>query len=266
MRVLSSRLGLCAPALLALVWATPASAQAEPEAKPAPVQEPAQEQPVPEKATPKQQGDAAPEAGAKAAPAEAKKAGEQEDSWTPKFDKARFLGYLKQNSASEKILSDFASDWEMGADAGITDRALQELKPEYGKALELLDAGDPKGALELVKIIIAADKAGDAHLRAHARYNLARALLDEDDPEGASNLLKDFVTEDRGYSLLDPSAAFFLGYALSIVPKVDEAILNLRIFLELYPTRPNAIGPTRPSCCRSSRRSGTAPCTRSPTR
>ncbi len=188
---------------------------------------------------PKKSGDAAPAAAQKQdGPAEAKKKGDKA-SLTPKFDKKKFLAYLDKIAkarGNKSVRKTFDEEWEMGADSGITGRALRALHPIYRKAMDRVEEGKPDGVLELAKLLSV--KKGDTidpYVRAHARYHLARALLNEDDPEAAAMLLQDFILEDRGKSLLDPEAAFYLGYSLSLIPKVDAAIVNLRVFLELYP-------------------------------
>ena len=155
---------------------------------------------------------------------------------TPRFDVDTFAKWLESRGASAEILETFRNEWQAGADGRITDRALQAALPRYARARRLCDEGDPKGALELAMLL---DKdRDDAIVRAHARYFLARTILDEDDPEGAAELLKDFIRFDRGHAYLDGEAAFYLGYSLSLIPKVDEAIINLDAFLQLYADAP----------------------------
>jgi hypothetical protein len=145
------------------------------------------------------------------------------------------VAYLQANKAKPELLEAFAADWEMGADAGITGRALRALHPDFDQALNLLEDGKPEGQEKMALVLKGAIDKKDPYLRGHARYEMARGLLDEDFPELASQLLAEFVLEDRGRSLLDPAAAFYYGYALSIIPDVANAIINLQVFLELYP-------------------------------
>ncbi|MCA8968512.1 MAG: hypothetical protein KDC95_01965 [Planctomycetes bacterium] len=150
----------------------------------------------------------------------------------PEFDKDAFVAWMREKGAPAAAIEAFESDWKAGPDAKITHRALLAIDPVYAKAYDLVLDGKPDGVLELTKIVAST---GDAVTRAHARYDLARALLDEDDPEGASQLLSDFVIESRGLTMLDGEAVFYYAYALSLIPQVDTAIVNLKVFLDLYP-------------------------------
>lgn len=154
---------------------------------------------------------------------------------TPRFDPAKFVQWLEAQKADAKVIESFQTDWSQGPDGRVTDRAVRAVARRYARAMELVEDGDPKGALELGKVLA---KTEDPVIRAHARYFLARTLLNEDDPEGAAELLKDFIRFDRGHSWLDGEAAFYLGYALSLVPSVEDAILNLDAFLKLYEDAP----------------------------
>lgn len=151
---------------------------------------------------------------------------------TPRLDPEAFVAWLKQSKAPRAVIESFRSEWSAGPDARITDRALRKVVPAYAAAMNLVGKGEPRGVLELAKLL---GETEDAWVRAHARYYLARALLDEDDPEGAAELLARFIRQDRGRSMLDPEAAFYLGYSLSLIPAVQEAILNLEAFLRIYP-------------------------------
>lgn len=152
---------------------------------------------------------------------------------TPRFDKARFIKWLQEKGADQEVIDSFTNEWEkMGADSGITDRALREVDKAYGKAMALYEKGDPKGALALVTLL---STVKDPVVTSHLRYFLGRLLLDEDDPEGASELFKDFIRFDRGHSVLDAEAAFYLGYSLSLIPNIAGAVINLDAFLQLYP-------------------------------
>jgi len=154
---------------------------------------------------------------------------------TPKFDRAAFVQWMKDNKAPAKVLETFDEEWKAGADSRITDRALRAIKPEYAAAAKLIDAAEPKGIVEMAKVL---GSTKDPYVRAHARYFLARAFLDEDDPEGCAEMLAMFIRNDRGRSLLDPEAAFYYGYSLSLIPAVAEAILNLDAFLQIYADAP----------------------------
>jgi hypothetical protein len=152
-----------------------------------------------------------------------------------KFDKAAFLTWMKAHGAKPLLLQKFEKEWAVGPDSRITDRVLRKVIPAYRKAMNEVDAGMPRGVLDLTKLLL---KTKDPYLRAHSRYFLARALLDEDDPEGAVLVLADFVTMDSGFSLLDGEGAFYIGYSLALIPDAGQAILNLKAFLQLYPDSP----------------------------
>jgi len=153
----------------------------------------------------------------------------------PRFSHQAFVKWMKARKADKKVLEAFEKEWEMGPDSRITDRAVRGIDKDYAKATRMSDDGDPKGALELAKVLATSN---DAMVKAHARYVLARVLLDEDDPEGAVQLLTEFIRNNRGLTVLDPEAAFYLGYSLSLIPDVGEAIINLDLFLQLYPDAP----------------------------
>lgn len=153
----------------------------------------------------------------------------------PRFKPDAFEKWLGGRGADPAVVETFRKEWKMGADGRITDRAVRKVDDGYRKAIEACDGGDPKGALLLAQVMA---ETKDEVVRAHARFQLARVLLDEDDPEGACELLKEFIREDRGLSVLDPEAAFYLGYSQSLIPNVAEAILNLDLFLQLYPDAP----------------------------
>lgn len=150
----------------------------------------------------------------------------------PKFKSESFVEWMKGRGADKEAIGVFHEEWKEGPDARITDRVLRELDEGYANALELVEDGKPDGVLQLTKFLASAK---DDVTRAHARYFLARAVLDEDDPEMAGELLGDFIIRDRGLTLLDGEAAFYYAYALSLIPRVDSAILNLEAFLKLYP-------------------------------
>ncbi len=153
----------------------------------------------------------------------------------PRFSHEAFVKWMKARKADSSVLESFEKEWGMGSDSRITDRAVRGIDKDYAKATKMADAGDPKGALELVRVLATSK---DAVVQAHARYMLARVLLDEDDPEGAVEVLSDFIRKNRGLTVLDAEAAFYLGYSLSLIPEVGEAIINLDLFLQLYPDAP----------------------------
>ena len=153
----------------------------------------------------------------------------------PRFSQEAFTKWMKARKADPKILGAFAKEWEMGPDSHITDRAVRGIDKDYARATKISDSGDPKGALELARVLATSK---DVMVRAHARYVLARVLLDEDDPEGAVEILTEFIRKNRGLTVLDAEAAFYLGYSLSLIPEVGEAIINLDLFLQLYPDAP----------------------------
>ncbi len=154
---------------------------------------------------------------------------------TPRFRAEDFLAWLKKQKASGEVLRVFEEDWKAGPDSRVTDRAIRAFHAPYRRAMAKVEDGEPKGVLLLARVLASTE---DPWIRAHARFFLAKALLDEDDPEGAASLFAEFIREDRGRSLLDGEAAFYLGYSFSLIPDAARAIANLRAFLELYGEAP----------------------------
>ncbi len=115
------------------------------------------------------------------------------------------------------------------------DRALALAFPAYGKALALLEKGDPSAAVELARL---ADGAKDPYVKLHALYHLGRLLLDGDDPEGAADAFSRFFAGKSHLSPLEPEASFFYGISLSKIPSPEEAAEVLASFLKGFPRAP----------------------------
>ncbi len=120
-------------------------------------------------------------------------------------------------------------------DPELADRALALAFPAYGKALDLLEKGDPSAPAALAAL---ADEAGDPYVKLHALYHLGRTLLDGDDPEGAAETLAKFFALKSSISPLEGEASFFYGIALSKIPSPEEAAHVLRSFLQGFPWAP----------------------------
>ncbi len=120
-------------------------------------------------------------------------------------------------------------------DPDLADRALALAFPAYGKALELLEKGDPKAPVALADL---ADKAKDPYVKLHALYHLGRTFLEGDDPEGAAETLSRFFALKSSISPLEAEASFFYGIALSRIPSREEAVNVLHSFLQGFPWAP----------------------------
>ena len=122
-----------------------------------------------------------------------------------------------------------------GKDPELADRALALAFPSYGKALDLLEKGDPSAPVALARL---ADGARDPYVKLHALYHLGRTLLEGDDPEGAAETLARFFARKSSISPLEAEASFYYGIALSRIPSPEEAKNVLNSFLKGFPWAP----------------------------
>ncbi len=120
-------------------------------------------------------------------------------------------------------------------DPELADRALALAFPAYGKALDLLEKGDPSAPVALAAL---AEKAEDPYVKLHALYHLGRTFLEGDDPEGAAETLSKFFALKSSISPLEAEASFFYGIALSRIPSREEAASVLHSFLRGFPWAP----------------------------
>ncbi len=152
----------------------------------------------------------------------------QETPFRP-FDAAAFSAHLRRLGASDEQVAAFLGEAAVGAAA---DTALRAVNREYDRAVALAEAGEPRAALELAKLL---DGTGDPYLRAHCRYHLGRVFLDADDPERAVEVFAAYLREDRNRSPLDAEVTFFYAHALAEVPAPALASQALRSFLAFFP-------------------------------
>ena len=94
------------------------------------------------------------------------------------FDQDAWLQTCKKLGATEAQLQVFATEAPEQGTARAADRLMRALVPALDAAVKLSEAGDPRAALELSKVLA---ETKDPTVQGHVRYHLARALLDGDD-------------------------------------------------------------------------------------
>ena len=148
------------------------------------------------------------------------------------FDQARFLEEAGEIGATAQQIRQFAVDIEEYGLTTAADMLLRAAVPAFDAAVRLQEDADPAAALELTKVLAAADK---SLLRAHVRYHLAEVFLDSDDPEAAVEVLGDYIRSDINHSPLDGEVAFYYAQALAEIPYAELAIPRFRAFLQWFP-------------------------------
>ncbi|HLQ37627.1 MAG TPA: hypothetical protein VK348_07490 [Planctomycetota bacterium] len=174
---------------------------------------------------------------APASPPQNQQQGQQEPSPTgddlfKPFDRAAYVAHMQQLGASSAQLQAFD---KAAAEVGVgraADDLLRSLQPQYDAAVKLSEAGDPKAALELTKLLAAST---DVLVQGHLRYHLARVFLDGDDPERAVETLNDYLKKNTNCTPLDDEVVFFYAQALAEVPMPQEARDVFRAFLRWFP-------------------------------
>jgi tetratricopeptide (TPR) repeat protein len=148
------------------------------------------------------------------------------------FDRKAYEAHARSLGANDAQMAQFAQQAEELGVPRAADSLMRAVRPEFGKAVELSEAGDPKAALALAQCI-ASDR--DAVVGAHVRYHMARVFLDGDDPERAVEILNEYLAQNINCSPLDGEAAFFYAQALADVPLPDLALPRLKAFLQWFP-------------------------------
>lgn len=149
------------------------------------------------------------------------------------FDRAAYEAHATQLGATPAQLTRFGQEIEQLGAGRAGDNLMRALNPAYDAAVKLSEAGDPKAALELTKVL---DGASDKTLQGHLRYHLARVFLDGDDPERAVLVLNKYVNENANLTPLDDEVVYFYAQSLAEVPMSEEALNLFRGFLEWFPT------------------------------
>lgn len=149
------------------------------------------------------------------------------------FDRAKFEQAARQLGATGEHLKVFAAEVDEHGLARAADRLLRAAVPAYDAAVKRYEATDPAAALELTKLLAAAQQ--QPLLRGHVRYHLARVFRDSDDPERAVEVLGDYIGQDINVSPLDSEMVFFYAQSLADIPRPDDAIPRFRAFLQWFP-------------------------------
>ncbi len=151
------------------------------------------------------------------------------------FDRAQFEAAAQQLGASAEQVKAFAARADEVGLSRAADDLLRASVPAFHAAVLLHEGGDPAAALELTKVLAAAN---DPTLRAHVRYHLGRLFLDCDDPEHAAQVLGEYLDQDINRSPLDAEAFFFHAQALAELPLPEPAIAHFEAFLRWFPDAP----------------------------
>lgn len=163
---------------------------------------------------------------------EAQGGGQGEDALFRPFDRAAYEAHAKVLGATPEQLQTFDKQvGELGVGVA-ADNLMRGINPAYDAAVKLSEAGEPRAALELTKVLSATT---DKALQGHVRYHLARVFLDGDDPEEAVHVLNQYIKEDSNLTPLDDEVVYFYAQALAEVPMAEEALNLFRGFLQWFP-------------------------------
>lgn len=154
------------------------------------------------------------------------------------FDQQAFEAHMRQKGVTEKRLTAFQKAVPEESAKYAVDSLLREVYPAYKKACDLAEDDDPRGALELTKVI-EANKG--PYVSAYARYQLARVFLGADDPEQSAFILAEFVEKDLSQTPLDSEVIYFYGNALAMIPERERAIRFFAAFLQQFPDAPERL-------------------------
>lgn len=166
-----------------------------------------------------------------AAPQDAQAAQGNGNPFKP-FDRAAYEAHAQQLGATAEQLAAFGQQIDQLGVGRAGDNLMRAINAGYDAAVKLSEAGDPKAALELSKVLAATE---DKTLQGHVRYHLARVFLDGDDPERAVTVLNKYVKEDGNLTPLDDEVVYFYAQSLAEVPMAEEARNLFRAFLEWFP-------------------------------
>lgn len=153
----------------------------------------------------------------------------------PPFEQSAFEAACVGAGAGDERMAEFRAEIEELGIGLAADHLMRDIHPAYGAAVDLSEAGDPKAALQLTKVL---SSTSDKVLQGFARYHLARVFLDGDDPEGAVRVLDDFLQENGGLTPLDAEAVYFYASALAEIPAVQSAMEIFNAYLQWFPDAP----------------------------
>jgi tetratricopeptide (TPR) repeat protein len=148
------------------------------------------------------------------------------------FDRAAYEAHARELSATDAQLQEFAQQIDERGVGRAADNLMRALNPAFDAAVVLSEAGDPKAALALSKLLVGND---DPVFGGHVRYHLARVFLDGDDPERAVDILNEYLQRNINHTPLDAEAAFFYAQSLAEIPEPDLALPRFRAFLQWFP-------------------------------
>lgn len=164
----------------------------------------------------------------------------QEAPFRP-FDRPAFEAAAKKLGATDAQLQQFAIEVDEQGMGRAADRLIRNLVPAFDAAAKLREAGEPRAALELAKVLAdhkggeGDDKARNGVVQAHVRYHLARTFLDGDDPERAVEVLNAYLQQNANLTPLDDEVVYFYAQALAEVPEAEDAMRLFQAYLEWFP-------------------------------
>jgi hypothetical protein len=148
------------------------------------------------------------------------------------FDQETWLQTCRKLGASEAQVQAFVAEAAEQGTARAADHLMRALVPALDAAVKLSEAGDPRAALALSKLL--ADNK-DPTVQGHVRYHLARAFLDGDDPEHTVDVLNEYLKHNANLTPLDDEVVYFYAQALAEVPSAEEAMRLFQAYLEWFP-------------------------------
>lgn len=154
------------------------------------------------------------------------------------FDQAKFEKHMKDLGATDRQIASFQKNVEEESAKHAVDDLLLASFKDYRDAIEIAEKDDPRGALELTKVL---EGNKDPYVVAYARHHLAQFFLRSDDPEQAAVILSDFVQKDLNVTPLDSEVIYFYGSALAMIPDRERAVRFFAAFLREFPNAPERL-------------------------
>jgi tetratricopeptide (TPR) repeat protein len=154
------------------------------------------------------------------------------------FDQAKFEQHMAKLGATERQIASFRKNVEEESAKHAVDDLLLSSFKDYRDAMALAEKDDPRGALELTKVL---DGNKDEYVQAYARHQLAQFFLRSDDPEQAATILAEFVRNNLGTTPLDSEVIYFYGSALAMIPDRERATRFFAAFLREFPDAPERL-------------------------
>ena len=154
------------------------------------------------------------------------------------FDQKKFEKHMSGLGVTARQIEQFRATIEEDSVTHAVDDLLRATFKDYRAACNLAADDDPKGALELTKVL---ESNKDLYVQAYARYQLAKVFLNADDPEQAAMILAEFVKKDVNRTPLDSEVIYFYGSALAMIPEREDAIRFFAAFLREFPNAPERL-------------------------